>query len=149
MGANGTIIDSRHKGVKGWLLWSCIGLTIIMPLATAFYLVSGYDQLSPSFSSYPNLRQYFLVQSVLGIGLTLYGIYTGIALWRVSRNAVNIAFTFLWVYLGCNFLMLLLPFLFGLSVRGGVWEKIVFAILSYTVWYLYLLCSKRVKATYF
>jgi Protein of unknown function (DUF2569) len=120
-----------------------------MPLATVFYLISGYGQFSSFFSSYRSLRQYFIVQSVLGIGVTLYGIYAGIALWRVSRNAANIAFTFLWVYLGCNVLMLLLPLLFGLSVRGSVREKLVFAILSYTVGYLYLLCSKRVKATYF
>ena len=148
MGANDTIIGIRYKGVRGWLLWFCIALTILMPLITSFKLVSLYIQLYPFFNTFPPLLVIFIVDFVLSIGLTVFSIYTGIALWRIRPKAVKIAMTFLWVYLGYSILISLLPLLVGLPLPTEVAERIVLAMLSFAVWYSYLVYSKRVKATY-
>jgi hypothetical protein len=154
MESSNTSIETKYKGVGGWLLLFCIGLTILRPLMTVFNLDSGYKQASPYFEVFPGLLIITIIDSVLSIALIGFSIYAGIVLWEIRPNAVKIAKKYLLTLLGYSILTAFLPFMAGLpseanlSMIGEIAKGIFMSIIYVAVWYSYLNKSKRVKATY-
>jgi hypothetical protein len=147
-------IEIKYKGVGGWLLLFCLSLTLFSPLLTIYNLVSGYNEVSPYFEQFPGLVTVTIVNGMLSIGLMVFSIYAGIALWNIRPGAVKIAKKYLLVFLGCSILAIFIPFMAGLPSKANktmIGEFVKGAIRSlfyFVIWYSYLNKSKRVKTTY-
>lgn len=137
----------KYRGVKGWLLFLCIILTIINPLLTIFMYFAKYKGF--------NALYYFGIADTFWIILiTLFGMYAGINLWTVRSNAVKVTKIYLLALAGYALFItgytffILMPqnpsaYDIGTAI-GGMIRLIAFSV----IWYQYMLKSKRVKATY-
>ncbi len=147
-------VETRYKGVRGWLLLLCVILTIFTPLSTFFNLSYGYGQVSPYFDLYPGLLAVSIIDILLSSGLIIFSFYAGISLWRIKPNAVGTIKSFMLYLLVYSILVFFLPFIAGLS--SGDTQIMFESILGNSVrmwvwlaiWYNFINRSKRVKATY-
>ncbi len=146
--------DTRYKGVKGWLLLLCVCLTILDPLSAFITLIAVTNETKPYFDQQPGLFRLMLIGGLCSTCLIVFSIYTGISLWKIVPNAV----TTVKRYFICAFLYSLfsifLPAIVGLS-EGTSHEVVktssvnnVIVMVYLSIWYLYLIRSRRVKATY-
>ena len=46
---------SPHKGVRGWLLWLCLGLTVFSPILTVIMLARGWGESAQYLDRFPGL----------------------------------------------------------------------------------------------
>src|SRR5262249_37287514 len=79
-------------------------------------------------------------------GLTAFGVYAGIGLWRIRPGAVDVAKRYLWCFLGYHVICVFTILLYKLEAVDAKFT--VRGISHFAIWYLYLTWSKRVKATY-
>lgn len=146
---------ARYKGVRGWLLFFCISLTILSPLGNSILWVKAFNEVSQHLSKFPGLRATFGIDGLLTILIIAFSIYAGISLWTVRPNAVKIAKSYLLAYVVIVTIeSFFLPFMAGLPTElNGEIIKEGFkgagrAYLFFSIWNSYLNKSKRVKATY-
>jgi hypothetical protein len=147
----------RYKGVKGWLLFFCITLTVLNPLVTIATLPSSLD--SRVFDLMPGSRTALMVDVVLSVVVAGFGVYAGICLWRVAPGAVKKAKIFLWCHLAnvavdayiatavVSFIRST-PGLPSTANFADVVRGIMQGVAYVVFWYSYLNLSKRVMATY-
>jgi hypothetical protein len=141
-------------GVKGWLLWFCLVLTVFNPLLTVYNLVSGYTQASPLFDRFPGFRVVTILDFVLSAGIVCFGIYAGIALWKKRDGAVRTAKGYLQTFLAYAVIESVLPFMAGLPSAANevmlpeVLKSGFRGLVFFAIWYSYLNRSKRVKNTF-
>ena len=146
--------DSRYKGVKGWLLLFCVSLTVLDPLATLLNVLAVTSAAKPQFEENQGLFRLVLIGGISVIALRVYGIYTGIALWKVVPNALAIVRKYLFVVFLYSVFTVFLPKLAGVpeeTYQETSHVSLVNAcltVLYVMLWYLYLNKSRRVKATY-
>ena len=142
------------RGVGGWLLLLCFGLTVFSPILVGIGIVRGYFADSPHFAAFPRLRAVFFVDVALRLALTAYGVYAGLRLGLVRPRAVQTAKTYFACAAGYLLIGALLPFAAGLppaadpALAQAAVEQTVPALISVGIWYAYLVRSQRVKATY-
>ena len=142
------------RGVGGWLLLLCVGLTVLSPLLVTIGIVRAYLGDSPYFDRFPRLRVVLLVDTALRIALTAYGVWVGLRLGNVRPGAVQAAKRYFQVSLVYLVVAALLPFAAGLPSEANptlaiaVARQTVPALIGVALWYAYLVRSKRVKATY-
>lgn len=126
------------RGVGGWLLLFCVGLTVISPIIVVAEAVNSKDGL--------------IIATDLGLA-ALY-IYTGVGLWRTKTNS------FKWLKV-CFVVNLILG---ALAILGSIWTQSgpledhfsssnnltagIRAVIGVVIWWSYFAKSKRVKATY-
>lgn len=79
------------RGVQGWLLALCLMLTIVGPVISVWLMTNGYTTFSKHFSTSSGLRIAIYVSMALTTSSVVFGIYTGIRLWTIKPNAVNVA----------------------------------------------------------
>lgn len=147
--------EVTYKGVRGWLLFFCLSLTVLSPLGNSILWVMTFNNVSPHFSKFPGLRTCTVIDGLLTLVLIGFSIYAGIALWRIRPNAVNIAKTYLRVYLMVVVIEIFLPLimaglpteLYGDIIKEG-FKGAARAYVFFSIWNSYLSKSKRVKATY-
>ncbi|HXG91456.1 MAG TPA: DUF2569 family protein [Blastocatellia bacterium] len=142
-------------GVKGWLLFFCIALTVLGPLITFANLVNGYNETSPLFDRFPGLRTAITADTALSALLMAFSIFAGISLWTKNRNAVKIAKAYLITFL--IYTIIEIPMLLALAslpseaneliMKGAVFI-IARGVIYFGIWYSYLSRSQRVAATY-
>ncbi|WP_149537333.1 DUF2569 family protein [Siccirubricoccus phaeus] len=142
------------RGVGGWLLFLCLTLTVLMPLATLAANLTGWP--APAvLEMFPRLELALWAVVCGEILVNLYAIVTGVGLWRVSPGALPRARRFLLALLGWR---LAAPFLMaglaGLPPEGtqallldGLKDTARTAVFV-LLWWLYLKRSRRVAATY-
>ena len=129
---------SEFYGVRGWLLWFCIVLTIINPLVLAADAAKTRDVLAIA----------------IDLGLASLFVYTGISLWRIKPKSLDLVKLCFACQLGLAALLLITvveskrrlmePDLsFNPSLEGGV-RTVAYVI----IWWAYFKKSKRVRATY-
>jgi hypothetical protein len=144
----------RYRGVRGWLLWLCFGLTVISPIWTLVNLSRTWEELSPYFARFPRLEVMTIIDNSLSLGLMVFSIYAGMQLWRVRPHAVPTAkkyFVCLLVYQG---IASVLPFMAGLPPEANqeMFKQVIGdgirAVIGVAIWYSYLNKSQRVQATY-
>lgn len=141
-------------GVGGWLLFFCISLTILSPVATAISLIYSFSQTGAYFNIYPGLKAISIADVFLSAALMTFSVYAGATLWRKRPNAVRIAKSYLFAFLGYTAIAAVLPFMAGLpssaneTLIGEAVKGLVRGFLAFGIWYSYLNNSKRVKATY-
>jgi hypothetical protein len=146
--------NDQYKGVGGWLMLLCVGLTILGPLRSLGTLIQSYKEFSPHFGRFPVLRVLMDLDIPLSILLAAFSIYAGNRLWQVKPGAVKTAKTFFLFMLAYTAITSVLPFSTGLppqfasamipEVMKGIFQNIIVA----AIWISYLNKSKRVKATY-
>lgn len=130
---------ATYKGVRGWLLFFCISLTIGVPLglmARAGELLT-YGSLSASDR---------IAIRIFVIALSAPAVFVGIGLWRLAPGAVRNAKAYLWFNLACamaSFIIAALGHITGADI------KLLFGSTGYSfIWLWYLNSSKRIKDTY-
>ncbi|PYV92332.1 MAG: hypothetical protein DMG05_04840 [Acidobacteria bacterium] len=149
-----TPVEPRYKGVGGWLLFFCLGLTVFNPLMSLFSLAGSYRESAPYFSQFPGLLVVTGLDTVLSLGLTVFSIYAGASLWRLRPGAVQTAKRYFLWFLAYQAVAIVLPFMAALpsapdetmiaQTVKGAFRGIIYVI----IWYSYLNKSERVRATY-
>ncbi|MFZ4395154.1 MAG: DUF2569 family protein [Kiritimatiellia bacterium] len=142
-------------GVGGWLFFLCLGLTVFRPIAVLVAEILSYSQLSSALDDHAGAWALLILDTVLNVGLTAFGIYAGIRLWRIQPGAVRTAKRFLWctlIYLAIDVILyFILQDMLSLNERA-VSHEVSMALgrglISFGIWFAYLGCSKRVKNTY-
>jgi len=136
------IKDSTTKknlvGIGGWLLFFCLALTVFSPLlAVAVGISQNYETIDWTFT----------------IGLTTYGIYTGILLWEKRKSA----HTHIKIYFGLLIMLSLVGILSAISLttRAPDNTELMSAVQGFvrvaiyvSIWMSYLKKSRRVRATF-
>ncbi|MCX5891306.1 MAG: DUF2569 family protein [Deltaproteobacteria bacterium] len=147
------------QGVRGWLLFLCLNLTIIIPFSflyqtncalKIFYLPGMYlNQLM-----FKQSLLYNIFSMVAMILLTIFSFYAGLSLWGLKHRAVKITKLFLITQLSLMVIIIVMrPFLaFSLGGNansiGDVIKGLIPFLSYFSVWYLYLSYSRRVHNTY-
>jgi hypothetical protein len=137
----------RYKGVGGWLLVFVLEITVIYPLL----FLDGLIRALLFYSKTPGLSTLAsIIVTLFQIGMMLFSVYTGIALWRLKSNGVKIAKVYCVVLL----VLYLSSVVLG-TVSGQGKENLTKVFLGglggaaqWTLWYVYLCRSKRVKTVY-
>jgi hypothetical protein len=143
-----------YKGVKGWLLLFCVSITILDPIAAVVNLFIVADLTKPLFEKSPALLRLVSVSGTFTIGLTVFGIYTGLSMWKVLPGAVKMGRMYLLSVFYYSIFAIYLPSLMGITgdslkeLRDASLINNIRTIIYIAVWYIYLKRSKRVKATY-
>ncbi len=147
-------IGNDYRGVKGWLLFLCVNLTMLDPMGGFINLMVVTETVRPQFEQNPGLHRLILIGGTCNIALIVYSIYAGTALWRIAHHAVRTAKRYFAATFLYTIFSMILPFLVGLpeETRNEVLKMaplnslIVFAYIG--IWYRYLDRSRRVRATY-
>lgn len=141
----------KYKGVGGWLLWLCIGLTILGPLISFGALSEEYRAAEQYSLQVPGLMTYVTIECILGALLAVFGFYAGVALWRIRPHAVGAARTYFLLSVVYQVLMIsLVPFagfpsrMQDVLISQGVRNTIA-AMGICLIWISYLNRSDRVK----
>lgn len=142
-------------GVKGWLLFLCIILTIISPIFSLGHLEMAWRESGPLFGAYPHLKDAVVIETLCMVALMAYSIYAGFSLWSVKLGAVKVAKNYLLAWLIYS---IATPFVFvGIADLPSVFKNeileegiknVVISILTFVIWFTYLHRSMRVRATY-
>ena len=156
MNSSNTEIESnpKYKGVAGWLMLLCVGLTILGPLRSLVALVQSYNESSPHFDHFPGLKTLAIIDIPLVLALISFSVYAGLRLWQIKPGAVQTAKKFFICMLAYTAISSALPFMVGLPQQatsvmlGEAIKGIIQSAISVGIWYFYLKESKRVKATY-
>ena len=144
----------RLQGVRGWLLFFCITLVVLNPLASLFTFGLSLSQVSPALNRLPGLLVVAITDGLVSLALMALSVFAGVSLWRVRHNAVKWARTFLFAGVAYVLISPLFIFLAGLPAALVV-QALPNSYLSagrslvyYVIWLSYLARSKRVQATY-
>jgi len=149
-----TTTNAQLRGVKGWLLFLCLNLTILDPSAVLANLFAVTEAAKPSFDQHPEVLRFVLVNGVLRLALVVASLYVGISLWRGLAGAPAIAGKYLLAVFAYSAVAPFLPVIAG--AREYASDNIMLfnclnslVTMAYVLaWYVYLKRSKRVKATY-
>jgi hypothetical protein len=141
-------------GVRGWLLVLCLYLMVFVPLLTVLGLVGAWQ----SAASSPALQSALIFEVLFELGLAVFALYAGWALYRMRPNAVAIAKIYFIVtltlgMLGVGFVLLGAVTQFSDRALANMLRgPAVFAVLRYIIvsaaWLFYLERSMRVRTTY-
>ncbi len=148
-------VSAPGEGVGGWLLLLCITLTILNPFVGAHNLLSHYQRASADFDYVQGLQNYLFVNTGLRLLLVIFGMHAGIGLWTERPHAVRTAKRYLFCFLGALalgvallFVMVEWPDYAREILAREIAKEVIPSLVFFTVCYLYLSKSKRVKATY-
>lgn len=140
------------RGVGGWLYLFIIYVTILRPAWNGYVAFFEWKLISsePTPVSFPFVQIIWPMRIVI----LLFGLYSGVVLWRVQRGAVRIARAYLLAVIFQQGLELALgkwSFLSKFDVLE-LWRFIVFQVVMPIgfplIWYFYFKRSERVAATY-
>jgi len=141
--------------VKGWLLYLCIGLTILSPLFTVANIARGFSAASRLADRLPGFMTAMAIDSVLAVLIMALGIFAGASLWAVKPHAVRLAKLYLILVPVCTVLEVVVSLAILPSRATATFtfiEKSTISVLGSLfyawLWSSYLKESKRVKATY-
>jgi hypothetical protein len=150
---NDESVEGRLKEVGGWLSLFCIALTIVGPFQAISSLSETRGAISQNGNNLPALTSILIIWQALDLIVMAVGFYAGVCLINIRPAAVRIAKNYLLLHL-VNLaitpllVLLLLPRDVGDSVFYEFLKGSMHGLLFFIVWYLYLIKSKRVKATY-
>ena len=147
--------DPKLVGVRGWLLLLCVGLIVFQPALTIRDLVELNGEMQRHSAALAGLDNFYLFVMVTSVLVTLASVWVGILLWRVqpgahilARHFLLLRFAFVCLSPLSIFLFVDVPALGAGAVLGGAATEIGRTAINTVVWYLYLLKSRRVSATF-
>jgi hypothetical protein len=157
-------IDQSTKknpvGVKGWLLLFCFNLLILVPAFSVYQADCILNMLFlPQYrillSIWSKNYYYFNIAMIfVMIFIGIYSFYGGWQLWSLKEDAVKTVKTFLLVQLSLTLVTLTLQqIMISQSAGTGsvsihIMGQVLTAVLYFSVWYIYLMKSRRVHNTY-
>jgi hypothetical protein len=154
--ASSTALPTGPKKIGGWLVFFCVGLTILSPIFSLRKMVSTWVSCQFAFASYPILKTVLIWESGCSIALLIYGFVVGVMIWSGNPAGRSIAKRFLLMRL-CGFLtmeliafimMSELPDSLDIGVLGGLAGVVIRELGYFLIWWLYFIKSKRVRNTY-
>jgi hypothetical protein len=155
--SNGSIAQSQQGlpskddvGVKGWLLFLCISLSIITPGLIFLLLLGEWRDTSAFFESIPLVRDVVLIETFSYSAIGFFSAYAGWALWTRKKGAVRIAKIYLVTQcvVGIITMIILANMINDRELNNGYAKAAFHGIVHLIVWYWYLSKSKRVAATF-
>jgi len=158
-------VDYRYRGVGGWLLFFIFTLVFIGPATRVYGFLEAYGHIMRVFarSSHSTAALvYYFAEQMASFAVYGYGVFAGIELWKMRPGAVEKAKLFILVLLafalldyasGLIWIVLATPEANRASalfrVADGTGVEIIFKTCIYgSIWYAYLMKSKRVRATF-
>jgi Protein of unknown function (DUF2569) len=127
-----TTIQPKQKEVGGWLMFFCILLIVVVPVAVMVMAWSGD----------------FGIEVLFNIAWAAFGVLVGAMLWNVHSRA----FLLLWIYFAMAALIIVMAVVNLATAEEGVTAHdsiLVFRSIIYcTTWFLYFKRSDRVRATF-
>jgi hypothetical protein len=148
---------SGPKGVGGWLLFFCVALTILAPIAEIFSMFLGWAWAESSFHQYPMLRIGLIWESLCGTAFVIYGFVVGCKVWSGDPDGRRIAKRFLRLRLfgGIGYELFAVFVLMGglpkAMIAGGITGAVQFMtreLIFFLIWFNYFKFSNRVRNTY-
>lgn len=149
---------AREQEVKGWLLFLCINLTLIIPFSSIYEASSALGMYFPGASSiqvflFKHSLSYHLGVIAGTTFLAIFSFYAGLSLWQLKPKAVRTVKLFLITQLLLMTLLITLqPYMASpLSVPasfGDTIPRLIPFLCYFSVWYAYLTFSRRVRLTY-
>jgi hypothetical protein len=147
------------QGIRGWLLFLCLNLTIIIPFSFLYQVNCAWQIF---YSSGTQVQIVIFKQSLLYnvisitamIFLSMFSFYAGLRLWGTKPQADKTTKLFLITQLTLMTIILSLRplLLFSLDGNADSLGDIIMGLIPYIsyfmVWYLYLCYSRRVRNTY-
>jgi len=140
-----------YRGYAGWLQLFCAVQIYINPILLPIFVIPRVLRLSQVSR---DLAGFAVVESMLSIGVTGFGMHAGIRLRRLQSGAVGIAKGYLLAVLALPFLDAFLMLVFYL---GGVDSNLLqfespaqffSRVLFVVIWFSYFCFSKRIKVTF-
>lgn len=144
------------RGVGGWLLFFCVGLTILIPLKNLWHTTQGFKLAWPAFQEFPALRSVVLWEALGMSVIILYGFVVGCKIWSGNPQGRALArryllfslMGFIAIEVVAIFLLRSLPTAMVSAGISGVTKELFNQGIYFTVWWLYFKYSKRVRHTY-
>jgi hypothetical protein len=139
---NNTTVKSeagKYEGVDGWLLFLYLKLFYFAPLVA---LISLYSYFKNTYDIH--ISNIFYI--VLYIGMTIFGMVCGRLLWNKNIKGVR--------YGKIYFIILIIMYVIDLTIPIVLNEHVnnpprsIYGLIISVICYVYLIKSKRVKATY-
>ncbi len=140
-----------YRGYAGWLQLFCVVQIYINPILLLIFVIPKMLRLSQVSR---DLAGFAVVDFMLLIGVTGFGMHAGIRLRRLQSGAVGIAKGYLLTVLALPFVRVFLGIIFYL---GGVdsnlsrfeppvqfFSRVLFVV----IWFSYFWFSKRIKVTF-
>ncbi len=154
--ASPPVTATGPKGVGGWLLFFCVGLTILSPLFSLGQISMNWEQAQPAFDQFPTLKTAVMWENAGSIALVVYGFIVGCIIWSGNPNGRRIAKKFLLIrffgFIGIEFVAVVImgdmPSQVVTSVIGAGIGAVFREGLWFLIWWLYFKKSKRVRNTY-
>lgn len=155
-------LNSEHSPqikIGGYLLFFAIFLIFLLPFINLPFNIFYFYEVSNSLRWYPMLGQVSKIVVVVSVLVVLYGIYTGILIWRIHSDAVRYANIFLNIYIAYSILtfftaMASIPFkdIQSSNIILGLFKYLfrvtLFSLAIMIHWKIYLKKSRRVKETF-
>ena len=139
-------INSHLRGVRGWLLFFCISLTLVVPATHGWIGMIALKNLAKTQTSTPYTLIRLAAVTVIYFGLGLFSFVAGVQLWGGKRAGLVIAKAYLVMAPVVAITLTLILWVVGIKLDL---LKIILNRLAYSaIWYAYLVNSQRVKATY-
>ena len=145
-------------GVGGWLIFFCVGLTILSPLFVLGSMVYYWSLAEPAFIRFPAIKTAVLWENFGSIVLLIYGFIVGCIVWSGDSKGRGIARQFLLIQLfgliGVELIALSIMMMGDLprqvvaSAAGAMVGVVFKSVVYFLVWWFYFKKSKRVKNTY-
>lgn len=144
------------KGVGGWLVFFCVGITILSPLYSIGQISMNWEQAQPAFTQFPNLKTAVIWENAGSIALLIYGFIVGCMIWSGNPKGREIAKKFLvirlFVFIGIEFITIVImgdmPSQVVASVTGAAVGALLANLFWFLTWWFYFKKSKRVRNTY-
>ena len=147
------------RGVRGWLLFLCLNLTIIIPFLSLyqvnvalriFYLPGAQIQIV----IFKHALFYNIITIVIMLFISIFSFFAGLKLWVEKPRAEKTAKIFLLTQLSLVIIIigirLIVPSSFDIytSAFKTIITGLISSISYFIIWYLYLTYSRRVRNTY-
>jgi Protein of unknown function (DUF2569) len=148
------------RGVGGWLLYFIFTVVFFSPADHVLGFLRSYHHTIELFASAPHLYaryQFYIVEQLAGFALNGYGIFAGIQLWKTKPAAVMHAKRFLLLFAAYHLVVFAMTVNFAGIMDPPGWLRTYMShalprqglyLVYPTIWYCYLLRSKRVRNTF-
>lgn len=149
-------VATGPKGVGGWLVFFCVGLTILGPLFSLGQITANWERSQPAFDQFPDLKTAVMWENTGLVALLIYGFIAGCMIWSGSSNGRAMAKRYLLVrlfgFIGVEFIMVVImgdmPSQVFTTVIGATVGAVFREIIYFLIWWFYFKKSKRVRNTY-
>jgi len=144
------------KGINGWLVFFCVGLTILSPLISLAQIRLSWEQVQPLFEQFPNFKTAFMWENIGSVALLIYGFIVGVIVWGGNTNGREIAKRYLLIrlfgFIGIELITILIMSTMTsqivMSAIAGVFGATMRETVYFLIWWFYFKKSKRVRNTY-